>query len=192
MKDKISEPLFDIVEGCKRGERKCQHELYKNLYGKMFGICLRYGKGYEEARDLLQEGFVKIFLSIKSFSGTGSFEGWARKIMVNTAIDFFRKSRNIPEYAHSELVENKAGEIKEAEPENQEYMNLHPNEIMEAVQKLSPSYKMVFNLYVMDGYTHKEIAQQLGISEGTSKSNYAKAKINLRKMLERKLKIYQD
>ncbi len=179
--------LFEIIEGCIRGERNCQQKIYEMLYGKMLGVCLRYTKEKEDALDVMQEGFVKVFSNMKSFGNTGSFEGWARKIMVNTAIDFYRKNKKMVTYANSEYVENNAEELSE-ENENDEYLSISPQEIMEAIQQLTPAYRMVFNMYVMDDYSHKEIANELGINEGTSKSNFAKAKVNLKKILEKKIK----
>lgn len=181
------EKLFEIIEGCIRGERSSQQKMYELLYGKMLGVCIRYTREREDAVDVLQEGFIKVFANIKHFESTGSFEGWVRKIMVNTAIDFYRKNKKMIVYPNSEYVENNAEDIKEEENPDDEYMNVSPNEIMEAVQQLTPQYRTVFNMYVVDGYTHKEIAQELGINEGTSKSNYSKAKMNLKKALSKKI-----
>ena len=180
--------LFEIIEGWINGERKCQQKIYEMLYGKMLGVCLRYMKDKDDALDVLQDGFIKAFGNIKHFENTGSFEGWVRKIMVNTAIDFYRKNKKMITYANSDYVENNAADIKETENTDEEYLNISPNEIMEAVQQLTPQYRAVFNMYVVDGFTHKEIGEQLGINEGTSKSNFAKAKMNLKKTLGKKIK----
>ena len=181
------EVLFEIIEGCINDERKSQQKLYETLYGKMLGVCMRYTKDKEDALDVLQDGFIKVFANIKHFENIGSFEGWVRKIMVNTAIDFYRKNKKMITYANSDFVENNAEDIKE-ENTDEEYLNISPNEIMEAVQQLTPQYRTVFNMYVVDGYTHREIGEQLGINEGTSKSNFAKAKMNLKKTLGKKIK----
>lgn len=180
--------LFEIIEGCIRGDRSNQQKMYELLYGKMLAVCIRYTREREDAVDVLQEGFIKVFANIRQFESTGSFEGWVRKIMVNTAIDFFRKNKKMIVYSNSEYVENNAEDIKEEETGDDEYMNVSPDKIMEAVQQLTPQYRTVFNMYVVDGYTHKEIAQELGINEGTSKSNYSKAKMNLKKALSKKIK----
>lgn len=182
-----NEPLFEIIEGCVKGDRKCQQIIYEKFYGKMLGTCMRYSKDREEARDILQDGFMKVFANIKKYGGNGSFEGWIRKIMVNTAIDLIRKSKKrMIQYADSDHAE----EI--AEEENNEYVNISTAEIIEAVQQLPPSYRTVFNMFVVDGFAHKEIAEQLGITVGTTKSNLSKAKMNLKKMLANKIKVYQE
>lgn len=186
------EQLFEIIEGCMNGDRKSQQKMYEIFYGKMLGVCMRYTKEREDALDVLQDGFVKVFTNIKLFENTGSIEGWIRKIMVNTAIDFYRKNKKLLTFANSEYVEENAEDIKEDENTEEEYLSISPHEIMEAVQQLTPAYKTVFNMYVMDGYTHKEIAEQLGINEGTSKSNFAKAKMNLKKALAKKLKAVNE
>ena len=184
--------LFEIIEGCIGGDRKSQQKLYEAFYGKMFGVCMRYTKEREDALDVLQDGFVKVFNNIKLFGNTGSLEGWIRKIMVNTAIDFYRKNKKSLTFADSEYVEQNAEDIKEDESNEEEYLSISPDEIMEAVQQLTPAYRTVFNMYMIDGYTHKEIAEQLGINEGTSKSNFAKAKMNLKKVLAKKLKVANE
>ena len=180
-----NEPLFEIIEGCVKGDRKCQQIIYEKFYGKMLGVCMRYSKDREEARDVLQDGFVKVFANIKLYGASGSFEGWVRKIIVNTAIDYIRKSKQLIIRSDSDYVETKGTEIIDDNNDN-EYMNISGNEIMEAVQQLPASYRTVFNMFVVDGFSHKAIAEQLGINEGTSKSNLSKAKINLQKILVNK------
>src|ERR1051326_2508087 len=127
------EKLFEIIEGCIRGERACQQKIYEMLYGKMLGVCLRYTKEKEDAVDVLQDGFMKVFTNISNFGNTGSFEGWVRKIMVNTSIDFYRKNKKMITYANSEYVEANAEEMKDDDGSDEEYMNIRPDEIMEAV-----------------------------------------------------------
>lgn len=188
MNEIYKEPLIDIVEGCVKGDRRCQQQVYQKFYGKMLGVCLRYSKNKEEARDILQDGFIKVFLNIRNYGGNGSFEGWIRRIMTNTAIDFYRKNKNNGVEASSEIVESTGELMPENESDEPEYIHINTQEVMAAVQRLSPAYRTVFNLYVIDGFTHKEIGEKLGISEGTSKSNLAKAKINLRKVFKDKLK----
>lgn len=185
------EALFEIIEGCIRGERNCQQKIYETYYGKMLGVCLRYTKEKENALDILQDGFMKVFSNMKLFENKGSFEGWIRKIMINTAIDYYRKNKKSVMFADSKYVENNAEGIME-ENNEEEFLSISTNEIMEAVQQLTPAYKTVFNMYVVDGYTHKEISEQLGINEGTSKSNFSKAKANLKKLLSNKIKILNE
>ncbi|HEY4800029.1 MAG TPA: RNA polymerase sigma factor, partial [Bacteroidia bacterium] len=188
MNDSSKEEIQKILEGCIRGERKSQQVLYMMFYGKMLGVCLRYSKDPDDARDILQDGFVKAFLNLKNFGASGSFEGWLRRIMVNTAIDFYRKSKQSVVFANSEYVEANGSDMKEESDGELNYEGINTNEIMEAIQKLSPAYRTVFNMYVVDGYSHKEIAEQLGISEGTSKSNLSKAKMNLKNRFADKIK----
>ncbi|PCJ26190.1 MAG: RNA polymerase subunit sigma-70 [Flavobacteriales bacterium] len=172
--------LDDIVKKCVKGDRKAQQELYKRFYGKMMGVCYRYTNNSEDAKDILQDGFVKVYSNLKKYNFEGSLEGWIRRIMVNTAIDHFRKNKN------TYLVSDDDGYILEhskVESADSIYSQFGESVIMEAIQSLSPAYKAVFNLNVIEGYQHKEIAQKLNISEGTSKSNLAKAKHNLKKIL---------
>ena len=150
---------------------------------------MRYSKDREEARDILQDGFLKVFTNIKQFTHSGSFEGWIRRIIINTALDYIRKSKQLIQYADSDYVDEHAEEI--AEEENNEYANISTDEIMEAVQKLPTAYRTVFNMFVVDGFSHADIAQQLGISVGTSKSNLSKAKMHLKKVFSNTLKAHQ-
>ncbi|MBI3501952.1 MAG: sigma-70 family RNA polymerase sigma factor [Bacteroidetes bacterium] len=186
------EALFEIIEGCIRGERNCQQKIYESFYGTMMGLCLRYTKDKDDALDVLQDGFIKVFLNLKHFGNKGSLEGWMRKIMVNTAIDFYRRNKKSLLFADSEYVEKNAEEVTEENNNEEEFLSISASEIMEAVQQLTPAYRTVFNMYVVDGYTHKEIAEQLGINEGTSKSNFAKAKKNLKKVLAKKTKVVNE
>lgn len=151
---------------------------------------MRYTKDRDTAQDILQDAFIKAFDKMSDFTFTGSFEGWLRRIMVNTAIDHFRKSKHLVElienqnYADEDDNENDFGE--EGEQEENSWENLSSDDILLAMQELSPAYQTVFNLYVMENYQHKDIAEMLNISVGTSKSNLAKARANLKKILEKK------
>lgn len=187
MKEENKDPLFEIIQGCVKGDSKSQQFIYQKLYGKMLGTCMRYSKDREEARDILQDGFLKVFTNIKLYEGKGSFEGWVRKIIVNTALDYIRKNKQLIQYADSDYVDENAEEIKEEE-NNNDYANINTNEIMEAVQQLSTAYRTVFNMFVVDGFSHQQIAEQLGINIGTSKSNLSKAKMHLKKILDKRLK----
>ena len=169
-----------IIAGCVRKDRKSQQKLYELYYGKMMGVCLRYVGNQEEAKDLLHDGFLKVFDNIRKFNHTGSFEGWIRRIMINTAIDHFRKNKHV----HLKGEENFKN-ITYEEPNLDVLSQLRLEDILKVVQKLSPAYKTVFNLYVIEGYSHKEVAEELSISIGTSKSNLAKAKNNLRKIFSK-------
>lgn len=190
MKSEYKDPLFEIIEGCVKGDSKCQQIIYQKLYGKMLGACMRYAKDREEAKDILQDGFLKVFLNIKLYTGSGSFEGWVRKVIINTALDYIRKSKQLIQYADSDYVDENAEEIKEEESNN--YQDISTEEIMKAVQQLPVAYRTVFNMFVVDGFSHQEIAEQLGINIGTSKSNLSKAKAHLKKALADKINTHQD
>jgi len=168
----------DLIEGCIRGDRKMQYELYQRFAPKMYGVCLRYAGKAEEAEDILQEGFIKVFKKVGSYRGEGSFEGWVRRIFVNTAIEHFRKKtylQPITEYEES-TVEGKYLSVLDS---------LAEKDIVQLIQQLSPGYRTVFNMYVIEGYTHRQIADELGISEGTSKSQLSRAKIILQDLVKK-------
>ncbi|HLG02445.1 MAG TPA: sigma-70 family RNA polymerase sigma factor [Bacteroidia bacterium] len=174
----------ELIAGCIRQDRSCQEALYKRFYGKMMGVSLRYARNRDEASDMLQEGFIKVFTSIRNFEGKGSFEGWIRRIVVNTAVDHLRRNKH--EYMIVSTVYAREGEIPDLGDELDEdnnLLDLSEEQILAAVQQLSPAYRTVFNLYVLENFSHKEIAEQLNISEGTSKSNLAKARFQLKKNL---------
>jgi len=174
-----------IVQGCIDGDRRSQQSLYEYFYGKMMVVCMRYAKDQDQALDIFQEAFIKVFNNLHKFENNGSFEGWVRRIMVNSSIDHIRKNKK-----HNQMVEldDVHGSIQIEEDETDELLeNVSFQDMLDLMQKLSPAYKNVFNLYIVDGYTHKEIANLLDISIGTSKSNLSKAKINLRKLLNKKL-----
>lgn len=169
---------------CKKSDRRAQEQLFRKFYGKMMAVCLRYIHDRDSAQEVLQEGFIKVFENIKGYDNKGSFEGWVRRIMANTAIDAIRKIRK------DTLLSDDVNDFKympdEDAAEEWDITLLKAEVAMEAIQQLSPAYRTVFNLYVMEEYTHKEIAEVLGISEGTSKSNLAKAKMNLQHFLKQK------
>ena len=147
----------------------------------------RYIPGEQEALDVLQDGFLKVFRNVGGYTFRGSFEGWMRRIMVNMAIDALRASRQLQFVGESEAMLDVLSERVEEENEP-EWASLGQQDILEAMDRLTPMYRAVFNLYAIEGYGHREISMQLGISEGTSKSNYAKARRNLRDLLRQKLR----
>jgi RNA polymerase sigma-70 factor (ECF subfamily) len=189
MKIEDQEKLREIVNGCIRNDRKCQKVIFEMYYGKMMSACLRYISDKDEAQDILQEGFIKVFNNIAKFDFNGSLEGWIRKIIVNTAIDFIRKKKkDIFQVTDHEFIINNYNNVSdEAEDENI-YANLKTTEIMDAIKQLTPAYRTVFSMYVIDGFSHQQIAELLNINIGTSKSNLAKARMNLKKILKEKLK----
>ena len=165
-----------IREGCVKGDCKYQQMLYNMFASKMFSVCLRYANEYNSAQDLLQEGFVKVFKNVEKFRGEGSFEGWVRRIFVNTAIEHYRKQVNLYALHDTEARGYEFYEENALETLKQE-------DIMKMIQKLSDGYRTVFNLYVIEGFSHKEIGGMMGISEGTSKSQLARARYLLQKMI---------
>ena len=165
-----------LIEGCIRGDRQSQSQLYAMLMQKMFVVCLRYSKNREEAEEILQEGFMKVFEFIHQYKFAGSFEGWVRKIMVNCALQKYRSKK-----LHA-VVDIDPATIENIGNENI-ISQIGTKELLEMVQQLPPSYRMVFNLYIFEGLKHHEIAAKLGISEGTSKSNLS----NARAILQRKI-----
>lgn len=180
------EQLEKTVNGCIRGDRKCQQLIFETFFGKLLAVCMRYTKDRDTAQDILQDAFIKAFDKITDYNFTGSFEGWLRKITVNTAIDFIRKNKNtvfIEDRVNTDINDSEADERYETDELG--FENINPELVLEAIQKLSPAYRTVFNLYVFENYSHKEIAEMLNINEGTSKSNLAKAKQNLKKQLEK-------
>ena len=177
--------LARIVDGCKAQNRSSQQKIYELLYSKMLPVCYRYARSTDEAKDMLQDGFIKVFEKIEQYNAGGSFEGWVRRIIVNTAIDTYRKNKKeVFIDDESRVTDDSDWEDMESESE---YAGLSINDIVEAMQSLTPGYQTVFNLYVMEGYTHQEIADELEINIGTSKSNLAKAKANMKTMLTEKL-----
>jgi len=180
------EHLKELISGCLRDDRRSQEELFKLFYGKMLGVCMRYARDRDTAEEMLQEGFIKIFDKLKAFDYKGSFEGWMRRIIANTAIDNIRKSKKNPLLSDNDEDFKLGAEEPMIEKEEMAFVGLKAEIAMEAINQLSPAYKAVFNLYVLEEYTHKEIAEILGISEGTSKSNLSKAKFNLQRILTEK------
>ena len=166
----------DLIQGCINGDRQMQELLYQRFSPKMYTVCLRYSGNTEDARDLLQEGFIKIFKNLSKYRGDGSFEGWIRRIFVNTSIEHFRKKVHLQNVTETQerMIEDKEWNVLD---------NLAEKDIMKMIHELSPGYKAVFNMHVIEGYSHKEIGEMLGINEGTSKSQLARAKMVLKKML---------
>lgn len=180
------EQLRHIVEGCVRNDRRAQEQLFKMFYGKMLAVCKRYISDNDTAQEVLQESFIKVFDKIGIFDFKGSLEGWVRRIVANTAIDSIRKSKRNPFQTDSDSVFKQETTEDMIIQEEWELTELKAEAAMEAIEQLSPAYRMVFNLFVIEDYSHKEIAEILGINEGTSKSNLAKAKMNLQKLLKKK------
>jgi RNA polymerase sigma factor (sigma-70 family) len=165
-----------LIENCINGNRKSQKDLYDMYAPKMFAICLRYTKNQMDAEDTLQEGFVKLYNNLHRFRGEGSFDGWVRRIFVNTAIEHIRKKNlNI---TSGEGLENSIADRHKSALDN-----LYEKDIIKSSMDLSEGYRTVFNLYAVEGFSHKEIANRLGITESTSKSQFSRAKAILRNVI---------
>ncbi len=169
-----------IIEGCARHERKAQSVLYDKYSRFLLGVCLRYALDKSEAEDILQDSFLKIYFNIKDFSGTGSFIGWLRKVTVNTAITHYHK--NLKFRYHIEIEDYVSTETGVASFEEDFFTS---DELYRVLNELPAGYRMVFNLYAVEGYKHKEIAEMLGIDTNTSKSQYSRAKAVIRAKLDK-------
>lgn len=177
-------PEEKVIKGCQAGKREYQTQLYRRFAPKMLGVCLRYTPDRPSAEDILQEGFVKVFSSIDRYRGDGSFEGWIRRIMVNTALTWFKKQRKQGFTEDIDALEDKLPQEEDEQGEENGIESLSPEDVMALIQRLPDGYRMVLNLYVFEGASHKEIAESLDISENTSKSQLSKARRFLRKLVE--------
>lgn len=177
------EHMERLIEGCVNGNRQSQNQLYHLLAPKMFAVCLRYSKNHDEAEEILQEGFIKMFEFIHQYKFNGSFEGWVRKIMVNCALQKYRSKRQM----HAVInIDTTAVE----QPANEDIISqIGTKELLKMVQQLSPAYRTIFNLFVLEGMKHREIAEHLGISEGTSKSNLSDARAILQKSVNNSMQL---
>lgn len=167
--------LKKLVHQCKQQDREAQEMLYNQFSGKFFTICLKYSSSYEQAKDNLQEGFLKIFQNISQFTGKGTFEGWMTRIIINNSLKEYQKN-SIFLVVNEETLEEPEVEIEDDE--------LSFDFLIQIIQELPDRYRLVFNLYAMDGYTHQEISELLNISIGTSKSNLARARLKLKERIE--------
>jgi len=168
----------ELIEGCLREDRRFQKELYDRYASKLLAVCCRYCRNREEAQDVLHEGFIKAIKNLHRFEGKGSFEGWLRRIMVNASLENFRKTK------HLIAVED----IHEAESQRTQSTaveEMAAEELLAMVQALPAGFRIVFNLYAIEGFSHKEISEQLGISVGTSKSQLSRARVSLQNMIKK-------
>ena len=168
--------IKNIIKGCLAGDRRDQELLYRRHSSKLYAVCLQYSGNDEEARDILQEGFIKIFDNLKNYKHEGSFEGWMRRIVVNTALEKFRSRHNLFRVDDIDTISE-----PEAEPDSEDYSGLEAVDLLYIIRELPPKYRMVFNLYAIEGYSHREIGSMLSISEGTSKSNLSRARVILQR-----------
>lgn len=174
-----AEPRLDLlINGCRAGDRKARESLYRYFFSYGMSIALRYGRDRQEAEDILQEGFLKVFTGIDKYDPNLPFKKWLRRVLVNAAIDYLRRYKRRPEELSDEIPEpSGAG--------NEGWDQLQYEDVLKGVRTLSPAYRLVFNLYAIEGFKHREIADQLSITVGTSKSNYAKARLQLQTYLQR-------
>ncbi len=168
-----------LIQSCKNNDRESQRLLYQHYYGYAMSVCVRYCRSYEESKEVVNDGFMKVFKKLDQHETESSFKAWLRRIMINSAIDHYRKE--VKHYHQSTNGQEMIG----GAVNNPALDDLSYAELIGMVQRLSPAYRAVFNLHVIDGFTHEEIGGILGISEGTSKSNLMKARENLKKMLEK-------
>lgn len=167
-----------IIKGCLKNNKADQYRLYAKYSKKMFGICLRYAGSYDDAQDVLQEGFIKVFKNLSKFKKKGSLEGWIRRIFVNTAIEKYRE--RVYHIPMDNLAEGEMQGLNNHQPDM-----LHAKDILAFVQKLPTQYRLVFNLYALEGFSHKEIGEALDISESTSRSNLTRARLLLKEKLNK-------
>lgn len=170
------EEEMQLIEGCKKGRRRDQHKLFKTYYGQLFAVCMRYASCHDEAQDLVNEGFLKIFSGLDQYEASGSFEAWMKTVTVHAALDYLRKHHHSEEIPDSDGITD---DVLDTYGENEALSKLSTDEIMELIQKLPPMSRSVFNLYVFEDLSHADIAKQLNIKEGTSHwhLNFARTKL---------------
>ncbi len=173
----MAEKLDILLKECKRGKSRSQEELYRRFASAMYGLCLQYASNEEDAQDIMQEGFIKVFAKLDQVKNPAALPGWIRRVMINTALEKYR----------SQVILQRVDEVREEHHEeagNEALDKLSCDELVGLIQTLTPRYRVVFNLYAIEGFTHQEISEELGISIGTSKSNLSRA----RGVLQEKIK----
>jgi RNA polymerase sigma-70 factor (ECF subfamily) len=173
----LAEKLDILLKECKRGKSRSQEELYRRFASAMYGLCLQYASNEEDAQDIMQEGFIKVFAKLDQVKNPAALPGWIRRVMINTALEKYR----------SQVILQRVDEVREEHHEeagNDALDRLSCDELVGLIQTLTPRYRVVFNLYAIEGFTHQEISEELGISIGTSKSNLSRA----RGVLQEKIK----
>lgn len=169
---------IELINGCLKNDRKAQEQLYRKYANEMFGLCLAYESDRDQAKDVLQDAFIKVFRSLKNYNHKGSLKGWIRRVIVNTAIDHFRKKGDQSRFIELEQVQHEVQEQKNVLDDYNE------TDILFHVKKLPEKAKLVFNLFALEGFSHKEIAQKLEITEGTSKSQFNRARMLLQQNIK--------
>lgn len=176
--------LEQIISGCQKNEPKAQEQLYIMFSKKMFGLCLKYAAYYAEAEDNLQDGFIQIYKTINQYKNQGSFEGWAKRVMINVSLQKFRKAK------HLEIISDEIPDYEDIEVEVEQSVSMEY--LLGIIQELPERYRLVFNLYVIDDFSHQEIADWLQISVGTSKSNLSRARVILKQKIESEKLIHKS
>ena len=169
----------DLINRCLKNDAKAHEQFYRRFAPKMYGVCLRFAKSQMEADDILQEGFIKVFVNLKSYRNEGSLEGWIRRTIVNTAINLFKKNAKY----QNDVDIDKTEAAHQLQYKSRAIDNLNMEELLKLITKLPTGYRMVFNLNIIEGYTHKEIGHLLNISENTSKSQLSRARQTLQKQI---------
>ncbi len=178
----MMDALENVIKGCLKGNKADQHRLYSLFSSKMYGVCLRFASSYDEAQDILQEGFIKVFEKLSTFQGKGSLEGWVKRIFINTAIEKYRE--RVYHLSVHDMSDN--GHFAE---ENMGPSSLGVKDLLALIQHLPVQYRLVFNLHTMDGLNHKEIGEMLNITESTSRSNLSRARLLLQEMIKKEVRL---
>lgn len=174
-----------MVNACLKKNRQAQRELYDRFSGTMKGICMRYAKSEDDAEDILQESFMNVFRKLKDYEEKGSLGGWIRRITVNKAIEYYRKERSIAKHINDFQLEMSDEQTSEL------FQTIDLELLLKKIQGLAAGYRLVFNMHAIEGYTHREIAKELNITEGTSKSQFARAKKILQEMVNEEMRYEQ-
>ena len=175
----------DMIQGCKEGDRKAQKAFYDYFASKMLGVCMRYAKDRAEAEDMLQESFIKLYQSMHTYRGEGNFEGWVRRVVVFNAINLYK-------HRLRHFKEDLDVQDYDAKYDDDIISKISVKEILAFVQQMPDGYRLIFNLYAVEGFTHKEIGEQLGIAIGTSKSQYSRARDWMKKALSKHYHILNE
>ncbi len=179
---------LQLARACVNGNEKAQKRLFEKYSGQMMAVCLRYGSDHQEAEDMFQDGFIKVFQKLEKYNGKGALGAWIRRTIVNNALDQIRKNKRENDHVSQYEVEFKLENQGHVEPFDDDQPKLSNARLTNLIQEMPPGYRTVFNMYVVEEYSHKEIAEQMGISESTSKTQYRKAKAYMRNLIEEELK----
>lgn len=190
MKKELNSEVEDLqlARACLDGNEKAQKRLFEKYSGQMMALCVRYGSDHQEAQDMFQDGFIKVFQKLEMYNGKGPLGAWIRRTIANNALDQIRKNKRENDHVLQYEVEFKQENDDWVEAFDEDEPKLSNDRLTELIQAMPPGYRSVFNMYVVEEYSHREIAEQLGISESTSKTQYRKAKAYMRNLIEEELK----